>query len=46
MFDEKGDAELLGVMAEAAEIAGAPADYVQNLRLRESRNVGPGSGEL
>ncbi|HMS74916.1 gamma-glutamylcyclotransferase [Gordonia sp. (in: high G+C Gram-positive bacteria)] len=39
-------ARYLGVMAEAAEIAGAPADYVQNLRLRESRNVGPGSGEL
>ena len=37
-------ARYLGVMAEAAEIAGAPAKYVQDLRLRESRNVGPGSG--
>lgn len=35
-------ARYLGVMAEAAEIAGAPAAYVQELRLRESRNVGPG----
>ena len=37
-------ARYLGVMAEAAEIAGAPAEYVQDLRLRESRNVGPGPG--
>ncbi|AZZ82886.1 MULTISPECIES: gamma-glutamylcyclotransferase [Gordonia] len=39
-------ARYLGVMAEAAEIAGAPADYVQDLRLRESRNVGPGPGPV
>lgn len=35
-------ARYLGVMAEAAEIAGAPDEYVHQLRLRESRNVGPG----
>ncbi|MBT0566850.1 gamma-glutamylcyclotransferase [Williamsia sp. CHRR-6] len=35
-------ARYLGVMAEAAEIAGAPADYVHALRLRDARNVGPG----
>jgi hypothetical protein len=35
-------ARYIGVMSEAAEIAGAPADYVHQLRLRESRNVGPG----
>lgn len=35
-------ARYLGVMSEAAEIAGAPADYVHQLRVRESRNVGPG----
>ncbi|GAC69807.1 gamma-glutamylcyclotransferase [Gordonia soli] len=39
-------ARYLGVMAEAAEIAGAPAEYVQDLRLRESRNVGPGPGAV
>ncbi|AZG44877.1 hypothetical protein D7316_01469 [Gordonia insulae] len=39
-------ARYLGVMAEAAEIAGAPAEYVQQLRLRESRNVGPGPGPI
>ncbi|MFW0791003.1 gamma-glutamylcyclotransferase [Gordonia sp. CPCC 205333] len=39
-------ARYLGVMAEAAEIAGAPADYVQDLRLREARNVGPGPGPV
>ncbi|GAA4391147.1 gamma-glutamylcyclotransferase [Tsukamurella soli] len=37
-------ARYLGVMADAAEIAGAPADYVLALRTRESRNVGPGPG--
>ncbi|AFA72728.1 hypothetical protein GPOL_c16790 [Gordonia polyisoprenivorans VH2] len=37
-------ARYLGVMADAAEVAGAPADYVQDLRLREARNVGPGPG--
>lgn len=36
-------ARYLGVMAEAAEIAGAPADYVRGLRTRDSRNVGPGT---
>lgn len=35
-------ARYLGVMADAAEIAGAPADYVRDLRTRNSRNVGPG----
>ncbi|MCF8570530.1 gamma-glutamylcyclotransferase [Gordonia sp. HY002] len=35
-------ARYLGVMADAAEIAGAPADYVERLRLHEARNVGPG----
>ena len=34
-------ARYLGVMAEAAEIAGAPADYVHHLRTRPSRNIGP-----
>ncbi len=38
-------ARLLGVMAEAAEIAGAPAAYVQDIRLREARNVGPGPAD-
>lgn len=37
-------ARYLGVMADAAEKAGAPADYVHALRTRNSRNVGPGSG--
>lgn len=36
-------ARYLGVMAEAAEIAGAPHEYVQDLQTRNSRNVGPGS---
>ncbi|MEZ5153672.1 gamma-glutamylcyclotransferase [Rhodococcus zopfii] len=35
-------ARYLGVMADAAEIAGAPSDYVMDLRTRNSRNVGPG----
>ena len=35
-------ARYLGVMADAAEIAGAPAEYVRDLRTRNSRNVGPG----
>lgn len=34
-------ARYLGVMADAAEIAGAPAEYVRELRTRECRNVGP-----
>lgn len=38
-------ARYLGVMADAAEVAGAPADYVQRLRLHEARNVGPGPAE-
>ncbi len=37
-------ARYIGVMAEAAEIAGAPAEYVRGLRTRDSRNVGPGPG--
>jgi hypothetical protein len=32
----------LGMLADAAETAGAPDDYVLELRTRESRNVGPG----
>ena len=36
-------ARYLGVMAEAAEITGAPAEYVRGLRTRNSRNVGPGT---
>lgn len=38
-------ARYLGVLADAAEAAGAPADYVQDLRVRPSRNVGPGSAD-
>jgi gamma-glutamylcyclotransferase (GGCT)/AIG2-like uncharacterized protein YtfP len=34
-------ARYLGVMADAAEAAGAPDDYVQALRTRPSRKVGP-----
>jgi gamma-glutamylcyclotransferase (GGCT)/AIG2-like uncharacterized protein YtfP len=34
-------ARYLGVMADAAEQAGAPDDYVQALRTRPSRKVGP-----
>ena len=37
-------ARYIGVMADAAEIAGAPAEYVRELRTRNSRNVGPGNG--
>lgn len=36
-------ARYLGVIADAAEKAGAPADYVHELRTRNSRNVGPGN---
>ena len=36
-------ARYIGVMADAAEIAGAPAEYVRDLRTRNSRNVGPGT---
>jgi gamma-glutamylcyclotransferase (GGCT)/AIG2-like uncharacterized protein YtfP len=36
-------ARYLGLIAEAAEAAGAPADYVAALRARPCRSVGPGS---
>jgi gamma-glutamylcyclotransferase (GGCT)/AIG2-like uncharacterized protein YtfP len=36
-------ARYLGLIAEAAEAAGAPADYVTELRSRPCRSVGPGS---
>ena len=36
-------ARYLGVMADAAEIAGAPSEYVHNLRTRPARNIGPGT---
>lgn len=36
-------ARYLGLLADAAECAGAPAGYVRELRTRESRNVGPGA---
>lgn len=35
-------ARYIGVMADAAEVAGAPADYVHDLRTRPARNIGPG----
>ena len=38
-------ARYLGVMADAAEVAGAPADYVHDIRTRPSRNIGPGPAE-
>lgn len=34
-------AHYLGVIADAAEAAGAPADYVADLRSRECRSIGP-----
>lgn len=34
-------ARYLGVMADAAEAAGAPEDYVAALRARECRSIGP-----
>lgn len=34
-------ARYIGVMADAAEIAGAPAEYVHDLRTRPARNIGP-----
>lgn len=34
-------ARYLGVMADAAEAAGAPEDYVEKLRKRPCHNVGP-----
>ncbi len=36
-------ARYLGVMADAAQIAGAPDDYVRDLLNRPSRNIGPGA---
>ena len=36
-------ARYLGVMSEAADIAGAPAEYVRDLQTRPSRNIGPGT---
>mgnify|MGYP001180854973 CR=1 FL=1 len=36
-------ARYLGLLADAAECAGAPEWYVRDLRTRESRNVGPGA---
>jgi hypothetical protein len=36
-------ARYIGVMADAAEKAGAPAEYVHDLGTRNSRNVGPGT---
>ena len=36
-------ARYLGVMADAAEVAGAPADYVHDIRTRPARNIGPGA---
>ena len=35
-------ARYLGVMADAAEVAGAPPEYVHDIRTRRARNVGPG----
>ena len=34
-------ARYLGVMADAAEAAGAPADYVADLRIRPCSGIGP-----
>lgn len=34
-------ARYLGIMADAAEAAGAPDDYVDGLRQRPCRNIGP-----
>ena len=36
-------ARYLGVMADAAQIAGAPDEYVRNLLNRPARNIGPGA---
>lgn len=33
-------ARYLGVLADSAEVAGAPADYVEALRARECRSIG------
>ncbi len=37
-------ARYLGLVADAAERAGAPADYVAALRMRPCRSVGPTQG--
>ena len=37
-------ARYLGVMSDAAEVAGAPQEYVHDIRTRPARNVGPGPG--
>ena len=34
-------ARYLGVLADAAEAAGAPADYVDDLRTRPCKGIGP-----
>src|SRR5690606_35395548 len=34
-------ARYLGVLADAAEAAGAPADYVNDLRTRPCKRIGP-----
>ncbi len=38
-------ARYLGVMSDAAEVAGAPAEYVHDIRTRAARNIGPGTAE-
>lgn len=38
-------ARYLGVMSDAAEVAGAPAEYVHDIRTRPARNIGPGPAE-
>ena len=37
-------ARYLGMIADAAEAAGAPDDYVEELRKRPCTSVGPGPG--
>ena len=37
-------ARYLGLMAEAAEVAGAPDDYLHDLRSRPCQSVGPTPG--
>jgi hypothetical protein len=37
-------ARYVGMLADAAEVAGAPDDYVSDLRNRPCRTVGPGPG--
>jgi gamma-glutamylcyclotransferase (GGCT)/AIG2-like uncharacterized protein YtfP len=34
-------ARYLGILADAAEAAGAPTDYVEDLRTRPCRSIGP-----